>query len=103
MTIDDATSTTDIGGGEWGDGWDDQEWYNDRGAAVSDLNGTFYSMTEDDQHFFLKFAITSDGVVDTVENLFDGDEDTSGDQRTVTYKFRIDGDGEIEILEETWE
>jgi len=44
-----------------------------------------------------------DGAIDKLGNLFDGDDGTGGEQRTVTYELRIDGDGEVEILEEAWE
>lgn len=102
LTIADGVETRNITAENWEESWGDKQWFDDRGSTVSDLNSIFYSMSEEDQYYELKFTIAAEGVTDKLANGFDG-SDEDGIQRTVTYQLRIDGDGEVEILSETWE
>jgi len=107
LTIDNGTSTQGISAQDWLDVWgldgDDKDWYDERGGSVTDVNGVFYSMTETGQYFFLKMTVAADGVLDNLDNLFDADPSTQDRESTVRDKLKIDGSGNLSILETTYE
>jgi len=98
LTIDDGVPT--IGYPDWPPEWGDKTWYDDRGAAFSDLNGTFYTMSEEGQWFFLRVTVANDGVYDNVGNEFDSDEITAGIQKIRLFKLKIDALGIVTVIEE---
>jgi hypothetical protein len=107
LYIDDGTPTQEISDGDWGNVWgqdiEDKPWYDERGSSLTNLNGTFYSMSEDDHYFYIKIVVAIDGVLDNVNNEFDANPDTEQREDTIIYKLKIDGDGNITIIEETYQ
>ncbi len=103
LSIESVSGTEDMSESQWEARWGDKDWYDQRKSALVETNGEVYSMSEETQYYYVKCVVTSDGVFDLVENTYDGNEDTSDMERTVTYKLRLDGDGYAEILEEIWE
>jgi hypothetical protein len=87
----------------WGRELGEKPWYDERGSALTDLNGDFYSMSEGEQYFWLVVTVAADGVLDNVANCFDAEPDTGARQGTLKYKLRIDAGGNITVLEESAE
>ncbi len=107
LSIDNGVSTMDITDDDWLNVWgqdlSQKQYYDERGSAVSGLNSTFYSMTDSDQYFHVKVTVADDGVLDNAGNPYDADPSTSEIEKTVDYKLKIDKDGNVSILEETYE
>ena len=106
LSMDNATGTSTISSSDWENEWgqdpEDKEWCDDRGAGIADLNGTFYSMSESNQYFYLKIVVASDGVIDNVDNPFDANTADETIQSTVRYKLKISGEGTLSFLETTY-
>lgn len=106
LNIDNATGTSTISASGWENDWgqdpDDKQWYDNRESGITDINGTFYSMSESNQYFYLKIVAASDGVIDNLDNPFDANTSDETRQSTFRYKLKIDGEGTLSILETTY-
>jgi len=104
LWIDNGTPTESISDTDWVDVWGqdplDKPWYDEHGSSIANLNGTFYSMSEPGQYFYLKMVVATSGVLDNAGNMFDADPNTPERESTRYYKLRIAGNGDIDILEE---
>lgn len=107
LYIDNGTPTRDISDNDWENVWGqdigEKPDYDEKGSSITNLNGTFYSMSEAEQYFYLKIVVAEDGVLDNVGNEFDAIPDTTQREDTLRYKLKIDGEGNLTILEEVIE
>lgn len=87
----------------WGQDVNQKQYYDERSSAITNLNGTFYWMTDSEQYFYVKIIVAEDGVFDNAGNSYDANPNTPEIESSIKYKLKIGLNGNISILAELYE